>query len=107
MGLGGAVDQPRPACQQLDQRQFRVMRQPAELGLGQRAVFGVDIGYFGGCIAQPRADTRSEQRRVGEAWVSTYRSRWSPRHQKKNNDTYYEEQCNAQLVKHVQTNFKQ
>src|SRR3546814_1740462 len=74
--------QPRPACQQLDQRQFRVMREPAELGVGQRAVFGVDIGYFGGCIAQHRADTgmRSEERRVGKECVSTCRSRWSPYH---------------------------
>src|SRR3546814_15829282 len=30
---------------------------------------------------------RSEERRVGKECVSTCRSRWSPYHQKKNNDT--------------------
>src|SRR3546814_2640774 len=30
--------------------------------------------------AEPRADARSEERRVGKACVSTCRSRWSPYH---------------------------
>src|SRR3546814_18107697 len=34
-------------------------------------------------------DLRSEERRVGKECVSPCRSRWSPSHEKKNNDTKY------------------
>src|SRR3546814_16872688 len=37
------------------------------------------------CRARPRR-RRSEERRGGKEWVSTFRSRWSPYHYKKNND---------------------
>src|SRR3546814_14546165 len=32
-----------------------------------------------------RPASRSEERREGKGWVSTFRSRWSPDHKKKNN----------------------
>src|SRR3546814_15805816 len=39
----------------------------------------------GGCIAAVRLQPRSEDSRLGNAWVSTCRTRWSPNHYKKQN----------------------
>src|SRR3546814_12436359 len=42
---------------------------------------GPEDSFIGGGMRSPRqASGRSEERRVGEAWVSTCRSRWSPYH---------------------------
>src|SRR3546814_10983387 len=46
------------------------------------------LALLGGTRQRPASaveDARSEERRVGKECVSTFRSRWSPYHEKKNN----------------------
>src|SRR3546814_13831800 len=40
---------------------------------------------------------RAEERRVGKAWVSTCRSRWSPYHSKRNTSTRYIDSNNSDI----------
>src|SRR3546814_17588591 len=59
-------------------------------GLGQRGGVGHrerHVDDAGQRLRQQGLAARSEERRVGNEWVSTWRSRWVPSHKKKNSQT--------------------